>query len=124
MAFINKGKHIEQEVGDVRVRVVEEGASQQRVDFLKKLLEHNGYEVLVGETPVKPPKKPKPGEEPVEEPTPEPTWFVGVTDITFNPVYAVYNRRLRTFDGKRVTPDYWNQTTEKAEPNYWDLSKK
>jgi hypothetical protein len=44
--------------------------------------------------------------------------------VTFNPVVKVYNRELRTLAGHRVTPDYWNQLTEKTEPNYWDLSKK
>jgi len=134
---ITKGKHVEKEINEIRCRVVESGISRARVDFLKGLLEHNGYEVHVEEEPVKPPPPPpKPaltseGEVEPEEvtpqeplPEPEPTFVLGVTDIIFNPVVAVYNRILKTFEGKRVTADYWNQMTTKAEPNYWDRSKK
>ena len=105
------GKHSEIEINETRVRVVEKGASADRIEFLRKLLEHNGYEVLSQEEPKK------------EETDPQ-TYVIGVTDIIFNPVVAVYNRILRTLDGKRVTPDYWNQKTDKTEPNYWDLNKK
>ncbi len=135
MLFINKGKHIEKEIDGIRVRVVENEASRERKEFLKKLLEHNGYEVLTEENPPKPVPKPPAaeGEEPNvdEEPKvdeePEmlpPTWVVGVTDIIFNPVVSVYQRNLRTLDGHHVTADYWNQQTSETEPNYWDLSKK
>jgi hypothetical protein len=129
MAFINKGKHIEKEIGEVRIRVVDDAATKERMEFLTKLLEHNGYEVLSEELPPKPVPVPPPieGEEPKEPKEPEflpPTWLVGVTDITFNSVVMVYQRRLRTFEGQHVTPDYWNQRTTEAEPNYWDLSKK
>ena len=118
MTFLNKGKHIEKEFDGVRVRIVEDNADKDRMEFLKQLLEHNGYEVLVQEVV---PKPPPPEEEPVEQ---EPTWMVGVTDIIFNPVVYVYQRRLKTLEGQHVTPDYWNQVTSEAEPNYWDLSKK
>jgi len=137
--FLNKGKHIEREIGGIRVRVVEDEATEDRIQFLKKLLEHNGYEVLVEEIPPKPPAPPPPpsSEERAKDPSPEgetisedaveeskPTWVIGVTDIIFNPVVAVYHRGLRTFDGHHVTPDYWNQKTTDAEPNYWDLERK
>jgi hypothetical protein len=105
------GKHKEIEINETRVRVVESGTSMERIEFLKKLLEHNGYEVLSEQEPKK------------EETDPD-TWVIGVTNIIFNPVVAVYNRILRTFEGKHVTADYWNQKTNKTEPNYWDLKKK
>ena len=129
--FLNKGKHIEKEIDGRRIRVVEDAADESRCDFLKKLLEFNGFEVLVEENPPKPvPKPPVSDGETLEEETekePEmlpPTWVIGVTDIIFNAVVAVYSRTLRTPEGNRVTPDYWNQVTNEAEPNYWDLSKK
>jgi outer membrane biosynthesis protein TonB len=155
---LSSGKHKEQEINEVRCRVVESGISKERVEFLKELLEHNGYEVQVAEEPPKavPPPKPAPPapstseqskpapasvpgtsagkpspsaaeasmEAPEPEPEPEPTFVIGVTDIIFNAVVAVYNRALRTLDGKHVTADYWNQKTVKAEPNYWDRAKK
>ena len=108
-----KGKHIIEEFGEELVRgtVVEKGINQERIDFLKELLEFNGLEVMVKEDK----KKTE------EDPT---TFTIGVTDIVFNPVIAVYQRLLKNKEGNRVTPDYWNQKTTKAEPNYWDLSKK
>lgn len=128
---ILKGKHIEKEINGVRCRVVESGISKPRADFLKKLLEHNGQEVYIEQEPVKPAPPPKPAADGAEAdkneaipPEPDPTYIIGVTNIIFNATVAVYNRQLRTFEGKRVTPDYWNQKTEKTEPNYWDRSKK
>jgi len=124
MAFINKGKHIEKEIDGIRIRVVDNAASKERMEFLKELLVHNGFEVLVEEIPPKPLPTPAEGEDAVEQEILPPTWLVGVTDITFNPVLYVYQRRLRTIEGQHVTPDYFNQKTRDAEPNYWDLSKK
>ncbi len=108
-----KGKHLIVEFGEELIRgtVVEKGASKERVSFLKDLLEFNGLEVLTKEDK----KKTE------EDPT---TFTVGVTDIVFNPVIAVYQRLLKTKEGHRVTADYWNQKTTEAEPNYWDLGKK
>ena len=108
---ILSGKHIEKEINEKRCRVVEQGASKERVEFLKKLLEHNGYEVEFQLQDKK------------EEDEPD-TYMIGVTDIVFNPVVAVYNRALRTLDNKHVTADYWNQKTTDVEPNYWDRDKK
>lgn len=106
-----KGKHKEIETEDLRLRVVEAGCSKERADFLKRLLDHNGYEAHIIEIPSKVEEEPS-------------TLTVGVTKITFNAIVSVYQRTLKTFEGKRVTPDYWNQKTSNLEPNYWDLSKK
>ena len=37
-------------------------------------------------------------------------YTLGVTDLLFNPINAVFGRLLRTIDGHVVTNDYWNQT--------------
>ena len=101
---LNKGKHIVEEIDGVRCSVVEKGVSPERTDFLKKLLELNGYTVKTaqeGETE---------------------TFKVGVTDLLFNPVINVYKRSLKSLTGKRVTPAYWLQESDKeseAEVNYW-----
>lgn len=124
MAFLNKGKHLEKEIDGTRIRVVESAGTKERMEFLKELLSHNGYEVLVEEIPPKPIPTAPEGEEQVPQEILPPTWLVGVTDITFNSVVAVYQRTLRTLEGEHVTPDYFNQKTRKAEPNYWDKSKK
>ena len=106
---LNKGKHIVEEIDGVRCSLVETGATADRVDFLKKLLELNGYEVKV-----------------LAENEEKTSFKIGVADLLFNPVVDVYKRRLKSFTGKRVTPAYWLQqsTSEtEAEVNYWKFAK-
>ena len=43
------GKHLFGSIDDVRVTFVEKKVSDDRARFLKKLLEHNGFEVLIQE---------------------------------------------------------------------------
>lgn len=101
-----KAKHIVEEINGVRCTVVEKGANQQRVAFLKDLLEYNKFEVLVTED-----KK---------ETEDAPTLFtIGVTDLVFNPVIWVYEMSLITKDGKRVSPAYWEQKTTEIVDEYW-----
>jgi hypothetical protein len=105
---LDSGKHTEKDINEVRSRVVETGIEQPRVDFLKALLEVNGYEVEVQELAKK------------EEDAPT-TFILGVTDITFNAVLAVYEHKLLTADGRLVTPAYWNQLSEETNQGYWDV---
>ena len=44
-----EGKHSFGSIGDTRVTFVEKKIPQERMEFLKKLLEHNGFEVIVEE---------------------------------------------------------------------------
>jgi hypothetical protein len=37
------------------------------------------------------------------------TFTVGVTDVAFNPINAIFGRLLRTPDGHVVTLAYWHQ---------------
>jgi hypothetical protein len=109
---INKNHEFE-ELNGVKCAIVEKNASQERVDFLKDLLEWNRYTVVV--VPGAPPKAaPAPAAAPAEAtetaPAPPPTTFtIGVTDVTFNPVNAVFGRLLKTKDGHVVTLAYWQQ---------------
>lgn len=103
---LNNGKHLVEEIDGVRCSVVEKGASKPRVDFLKKLLELNGFVV----------KMESEGE--------SGTFKIGVTDLLFNPVVDVYKRHLKSFTGHKVTPAYWLQQSDKeteAEVHYWDF---
>lgn len=105
---LESGKHIEKEIDGDLYRVVEQGVSDiGRIKFLEALLIHNGFEVKWEE------EKRKKEDDPV-------TMLIGVTDLTFNPVLAVYGRRLRSPDGHRVNPNYWNQKGENYDPNYWN----
>lgn len=102
-----KAKHIVEEINGTRCTVVEKGATSDRVDFLKKLLEFNKFEVVVA------------ADAAVEG---SPALFtIGVTDLVFNPVIAVYELSLKTPDGKKVSPAYWNQYSTDSVDEYWDF---
>ncbi|MFO8145799.1 MAG: hypothetical protein ACQEWG_12855 [Bacteroidota bacterium] len=101
-----EGKHTFGSIGETRVSFVEKKINEERKDFLKKLLEHNDFEVIVEE------EKRKSEEEPQ-------LYTVAVTDMVFNPTTYVFERRLKTFDGHKVTQDYWNQKSEDTNPMYW-----
>ena len=111
---INKNHEFE-DLDGVKCAIVEKNASKDRVAFLKDLLEHNNFKVIVVPSP--PPKaapapKPVEGEAApvVETPpvTPE-TFTVGVTNVSFNPTNAIFGKSLRTKDGHIVTLPYWYQ---------------
>ncbi len=107
---LEKFQHPTKEIDGKTFRILETGISKGRADFLNQLLTHNKVEVIVETDP------PKEGA--------EQTYTIITPDVTFNPIVKVYNRELLTLNGHRVTPDIWNQLTDKAEPNYWDLGKK
>jgi len=100
------GKHQFGDIGDKRGTIVEKGVSAERMEFLKSLLEHNGFEVLVAED------RRKKEEDPV-------TYTIGVTDLIFNPTIWIYGRKLKTPDGRIVTQDYWFQKNTETNPQYW-----
>jgi hypothetical protein len=111
MATLNKGKHLVIEIDNVSCSLVEKTVEKDRLDFLKSLLELNGYEVKVME-------------EPKEENSNTITYTIGVTDLLFNPVIDVYKRRLRSNTGHKVTPAFWLQKSvaeSEAEVNYWKM---
>lgn len=109
--------HPFEEVDGVRCAVVEKNCKPERVEFLKWLLEGNGYTVVVAATP--PPKVPAPVAKPeverettppiVETPPPPSTFTVYVTQNEFNVTNAIYGRLLHTNDGHIVTMKYWKQ---------------
>jgi len=139
--------HTFEDIGEVKCSIVEKNCTPERVDFLKKLLEHNGFTVVVVKSPppkaaAKPappkpavppppadgsapaaqaaPPPPPPPAEPAPPPPPD-TYTVGVTDLTFSPINAVFNRELQTFDGAVVTSAYWKQleAAPKLDEWYW-----
>lgn len=114
---INKNHEFE-ELGGVKCAIVEKNATKERVAFLKDLLEQNSFEVVVVPSPpakaapAKPTAsvtegEPQPPSQP-ESPQPE-TFSIGVTNLAFNPVNAIFGRLLRTKDGHIVTQAYWYQ---------------
>ncbi|MEP2668027.1 MAG: hypothetical protein ABJH04_03475 [Cyclobacteriaceae bacterium] len=104
-----KFEHKIVDIDGIAHRIIEAGITHERAKFLQQLLAINNYDAKIQEVPAK------------EEGS---TYNLVMSDVTFNPIVKVYNRELKTSDGKKVTPDYWNQKTDKLEPNYWDKSKK
>ncbi|HVT84216.1 MAG TPA: hypothetical protein VHD35_03395 [Chitinophagaceae bacterium] len=109
---INKNHEFE-ELNGVKCAVVEKNVSAERVEFLKQLLEFNRYTVIVVPSPAPKaaaPAAPKEGETTPPPSAPAPTTFtVGVTDVTFNAINAVFGRMLHTKNGHVVTLAYWEQ---------------
>ena len=110
---INKNHEFE-DLDDIKCSIVEKNVNADRVQFLKDLLIHNKYKVVVVASPA--PKiatAPAPVTEQEAASNPEPiapsTFTVGVTDLKFNPTNAVFGRALHTTDGHVVTLAYWNQ---------------
>lgn len=123
-----KEAHAVEEINGVRCAVVEKDCSEERIAFLKKLLEFNRFSVELAPMPppkakAKPAAAPVEGESaPIETPTSEPTptaFMIGVNNILFHPMLAVYERTLKTPDGQIVSINYWNQESENAEAIYW-----
>jgi hypothetical protein len=112
---INKNHEFE-DLDGIKCAVVEKNASPERVEFLRSLLEVNGYRVVVVPSP--PPKaaavaKPVEGEVlsvvPEELPATPETFTIGVTDVSFNSTNAIFGRLLKTKSGYVVTLAYWQQ---------------
>ena len=100
---LNQGKHIIEVIDGRRCTLIESGITTERAEFLRSILEFNGYEV-----------KTEADESGLVK--------IGVTDLVFHAVVDVYKRRLKTPNGRIVTPAYWLQLTDRqteAEVNYW-----
>jgi hypothetical protein len=93
---INNAKHIVSEIDGVRCTIVESGITLDRLAFLTELLQFNNFEVREMVIPS-------------EVEGGELKYIIGVTDLVFNPVFAIYERNLKTSDGKIVTPEYWKK---------------
>ena len=91
---INNAKHVVGEIDGVRCTIVESGITLDRLAFLTDLLRLNNFEV-------------KEMVIPTEAEGEESRYTIGVTDLVFNPVFATYERSLKTREGKFVTPAYW-----------------
>jgi len=108
--------HLFEDLDGVKCAVVEKNVSPERVDFLRSLLEFNGFKVIVvGSQPPKAAPAVTPAvatDTPPEPPPPPPaptSFTVGVTDVTFNSTNAIFGRLLKTPDGHVVTLAYWQQ---------------
>jgi len=127
---INKNHEFE-DLDGIKCAIVEKNVSKERVEFLKQVLEYNHYTVVFVPTPTPKavPAKPAPAaassttgttestqpptQQPPTPPTPE-TFTVGVTDVTFNPINAIFGRLLKAPHGHIVTLAYWQQKEKES----------
>ena len=124
--------HAFEELEGVKCSIVEKNCTPERADFLKKLLEFNKFTVQIVKSPppkVAPPKPAAPLVEgevappPPAPPTPPETFTVGVTDLSFNPISAVYNKELQTPGKQFVDVKYWKQEAEAPSTQKWYWEK-
>ena len=134
--------HSFEDLDGVKCAIVEKNCTPERVEFIKELLTYNGYTIVVVKSP--PPKAaapkpapkpaapaaegepapPPPAPEPPPPPPPPDTYTVGVTDVTFSPVNAVFNRELKTKQNEVVTSDYWKQREAAPQEDEWYWKKR
>jgi hypothetical protein len=105
-----KGKHNIIEIDGIRCTLIESGISAERKEFLKSLLLHNKLEVLTERDKAK-------------DGSPLDTWSVGVKDILFNPMIALYQKKLFRTDGEVVSQACWNQWPVADTIPYWQVRK-
>jgi hypothetical protein len=92
--------HIIEELNGIRCSVIEKKMSEERAFYISRILECNGYTVI--------------------SVTDEGGLVtLGVTDVLFNPLYALYSRSLKMVDGSLVTPAVWYDKYQE-EGFYWD----
>lgn len=108
---INNAKHIVSEIDGIRCTIIESGITLERAAFLTDLLQFNNLEVKELVTPS-------------ENEGEEPTYTIGVTNLVFNPVFAIYECLLKTREGSHVTPGYWRQECTDCDQRYWIRRKK
>jgi len=130
--------HIFEDLNGIKCSIVEKGVRPERVDFLRRLLEYNRFTVVVVPSPppkaaggagapvpgaatpaaaappvmqgaTEAPASTPAGETPPPVPPAPETFTVGVTDMMFNPINAIFGRLLKTPDGHTVTLAYWQQ---------------
>ncbi len=126
--------HLFEDLNGVKCAIVEKNVAAERVDFLRRILEYNRFTVVVvaspppkaaaaapvapgaaaGSAPAAPAAAPAPA--PVPAPPAAPATFtVGVTDVMFNPVNAIFGRLLKTPEGHIVTLAYWQQKENQSD---------
>jgi hypothetical protein len=107
---LTKGKHNIVEIDGIRCTLVETGVTAERLEFLKNLLSFNKFSV-------------KSEQEKAKDGTLLNTFFIGVTDILFNPAIALYQKKMFRPDGEFVTPAFWNQWADQQSIPYWQVKR-
>jgi hypothetical protein len=92
--------HTVEELDGIRCSIIEKGISAERAEYIKQILTTSKQTVI-------------------DHAEPDGKHTIGVTDITFNCLHALYSRKLKLANGRLVTPSIW--TSGKAnEGFYWE----
>ncbi len=117
---INKNHEFE-ELDSIKCAIVERNISGERAMFLKNLLVDNGYTVVMipapppktaaakTASPAAPPQEAASTDQAIQAPPPPELFTLGVTNLAFNPINAIFGRLLKTPNGHVVTQAYWDQ---------------
>lgn len=129
---INKNHEFE-ELNGIKCAIVERNINAERLAFLEQVLLYNRYEVVVvPATPKAIPTVAAAADSSAQivdvevTPVAEPELFtLGVTDLSFNAVNAIFGRLLRMPGNKVVTLAYWQQKEKEPhdEVPYFEFEK-
>lgn len=106
--------HTCEELNGIKCAIVEKNIRRERANFLDQILTFNGFTVVVVPSPASKTAPQVSGDAlpsapSLESPPAPETFTMGVTDLTFNPINAIFGRLLKTQAGHVVTLSYWQQ---------------
>ncbi len=107
---INKNHECE-ELNGIKCAVVEKSVNKSRVDFLAALLQSNGYNVVIAPATSAKASTSVDASQEIEQAASVELFTIGVTDLSFNPINAIFGRLLKAPGNKVVTLAYWQQKT-------------
>lgn len=105
---INENHECE-ELNGIKCAVVEKNASKSRADFLSALLQSNGYEVVIAPASLAKLNSVSDATQEIEQSVSVELFTIGVTDLSFYSINAIFGRLLKTPKNKVVTLAYWQQ---------------
>ena len=91
--------HTFEDLDGIKCSIVEKKCTAERKIFIEDLLKGNGYKVIAVAT--------------------EDTFTIGVTDVSFNLMNAIYNRELKDAKGNVIGIKYWKSTGTGVENGEW-----
>lgn len=107
---INKNHECE-ELNGIKCAVVEKNVIKSRADFLATLLQFNGYDVVIAPSNAAKANTAVDATQELEQTETVELFTIGVTDLSFNPINAIFGRLLKAPGNRVVTLAYWQQKT-------------
>lgn len=105
---INKNHECE-ELNGIKCAVVEKNVVKSRADFLATLLQFNGYDVVMAPSSAAKANTAVDDSQELEQTETVELFTIGVTELSFNPINAIFGRILKAPDNRVVTLAYWQQ---------------